>query len=117
MIWAEELAASLDHAEGVVVFHRVELTRVQQLTQTLADRVAQLVEQNEKTLDLKLGGGTTWNDRGAENKQERGEGQQERRGRGGGAGGGQRGGRGARFSQGLGGRVAGQRGGGQRVAA
>lgn len=92
MIWNEELAASLDQALGVIVFHHVELTRVQQLAQTLAERVSAVLEQNEKTLDLKQGNAPAWGDR-AEGKQgeKRGEqtgerkGQGERR-RGGGAG-------------------------------
>lgn len=79
MICNEELAASLDHAEGAVVFHRVELTRVQQLTQAIADRVALLVESNEKALDSKLGGAASWGDNRPENKADRGDQQQERR--------------------------------------
>jgi translation initiation factor 3 subunit C len=39
MIWNEELAASLDQIDGVVVFHRVEQNRVQQLVQELATKV------------------------------------------------------------------------------
>ncbi|KAG8832263.1 ribosomal 40S subunit protein S18B [Serendipita sp. 399] len=64
MIWNEELAASLDQAAGVVVFHRIELSKLQQLALTLSERVSQLVEQNEKTLDSKLGGSVSWADRG-----------------------------------------------------
>jgi translation initiation factor 3 subunit C len=63
MIWNEELSASLDQSAGVIVFHRTELSRTQQLAQTLADRVNTMVEANEKALDLKLGGGSGWNDR------------------------------------------------------
>jgi hypothetical protein len=63
MIWNEELSASLDQAAGVIVFHRIELTRTQQLAQTLADRVNSLVEANEKALDLKFGGGSGWGER------------------------------------------------------
>lgn len=113
MIWNEELSASLDQSAGVVVFHRVELSRSQQLAQTLADRVNALVEQNEKTLDQKLGAATGWTDRGDGAKGEkRGEqAQGEKRGgrerTRGGVRGGARGGRGARFAQGLGGQVSG----------
>lgn len=71
MIWNEELAASLDQSSGVVVFHRVETTRAQQLAQSLADKLGTLIEQNEKGLDLKLGGGSTWADRTDGNKQEK----------------------------------------------
>jgi translation initiation factor 3 subunit C len=83
MIWTEELSASLDQAAGVVVFHRVELSRSQWLAQTVADKVNSMVEQSEKTLDLKLGGTAAWGDRADGGKGEkRGEQTQERRGRG-----------------------------------
>lgn len=84
MIWNEELSASLDQSAGVVVFHRIELSRAQQLAQTVADKVGAMVEQSEKTLDLKLGGAGGWGDRADGNKGEkRGEqAQGERRGRG-----------------------------------
>ncbi|SRR5258708_2488447 len=112
MIWNEEIAASLDQAAGTIVFHRIELSRVQQLAQSLADRVSQLAEQNTKTLDQKLGttasGGTSWTD-GRTATGETTEQQQERRGRDRPRGrGALRGGsRGTRFAQGLGGRVGG----------
>jgi translation initiation factor 3 subunit C len=112
MIWNEELSASLDHQAGVIIFHRIELTRTQQLAQTLADKVSTMVEANEKALDLKLGGGGGWGER-TDGKQgdKRGEQTQERKGgRPRGARGGARGGRGARFAQGLGGQVRSQGG-------
>lgn len=105
MIWSEELSASLDQATGVVVFHRIDLSRSQQLAQVLADKVNALVEQNEKTLDQKLGNVTGWNDRTDGAKGDKREQTQERRRGGerrGGLRGGARGGRGARFAQGLG---------------
>ncbi|KAF8210123.1 eukaryotic translation initiation factor 3 subunit 8 N-terminus-domain-containing protein [Mycena galopus ATCC 62051] len=105
MIWNEELSASLDQSGGVVVFHRIELSRAQQLAQTIADKVGAMVEQNEKALDIKMGGTGGWGDRADGTKGEkRGEQTQERRGRGDrtrGTRGGARG-RGARFAQGLG---------------
>ncbi|KAM5531641.1 hypothetical protein V8D89_014693 [Ganoderma adspersum] len=111
MIWSEELQAALDQAVGVVVFNRVELTRTQQLAQTLADKVNALVEQNEKALDQKLGVSSGWGERADGGKgDKRGEQTQERSRRGdrrGGARGGARGGRGARFAQGLGSQMAG----------
>ncbi|WOO77654.1 Eukaryotic translation initiation factor 3 subunit C [Vanrija pseudolonga] len=55
MIYTDELAASLDQIDQVVVFHRVEQTEVQRLAQQLAERAVLMVEQNEKTLDVKLG--------------------------------------------------------------
>ena len=50
MIWTEELPASLDPFKKVIVLHRNELSKVQQLAQTLADKVSYTLEQNEKTL-------------------------------------------------------------------
>lgn len=82
MIWAEELSASLDQALGVVVFHRVEVTHIQQLALTLAERINAMVEQNEKTIDAKLGGTPGWTERGDGGKgDKRGEQAQERKGR------------------------------------
>ncbi|KAH9485328.1 Eukaryotic translation initiation factor 3 subunit C [Psilocybe cubensis] len=114
MIWNEELSASLDQSGGVVVFHRIELSRSQQLAQIISEKVAAMVDQNEKTLDIRMGGTGGWGERNDGNKNEkRGEQTQERRGRGErtrGARGGARG-RGARFSQGLGNQMPnGQRG-------
>ena len=83
MIWTEELPASLDQSTGVIVFHRVELTRPQQLAQILAEKVGAMVEQNEKALDIRLGGASAWGDRADGLKgDKRGEQAQERRGRG-----------------------------------
>ena len=83
MIWNEELSASLDQSGGVVVFHRIELSRSQQLAQVISEKVATLVDQNEKSLDIKMGGTGGWADRNDGNKSEkRGEQTQERRGRG-----------------------------------
>lgn len=120
MIWNEDLAASLDQSTGTVAFHRTDVTRVQQLAQTLADRVTQLADSNAKTLDVKLGGGANWQERGeGGGGGKRGgaggegggaggdqQGQERNRNRTGGQRGGGRG-RGQRFAQGLGGRVVG----------
>lgn len=57
MIYNDELAASLDQIDGVVVFHRMEQSEVQRLAQQLAEKAVGLVEGNEKVLDQKLGGG------------------------------------------------------------
>ncbi|KIJ18790.1 hypothetical protein PAXINDRAFT_71260 [Paxillus involutus ATCC 200175] len=111
MIWNEELSASLDQSTGVVVFHRIELSRPQQLAQVIADKISNMVEQNEKGLDIKLGGISGWGDRGDAKGEKRGEQTQERRGRGDRTRGGLRGGtrgRGSRFAQGLGNQMAGQ---------
>jgi translation initiation factor 3 subunit C len=83
MIWTEELPASLDQSAGVIVFHRIEPTRPQQLAQILAEKVGAMVEQNEKALDIRLGGASSWGDRADGMKgDKRGEQTQERRGRG-----------------------------------
>jgi len=85
MIWTDELPASLDQIDCVVVFHRVEQSRVQQLAQELASKAEYLVEQNEKTLDIKLGsgpGGREDGGRGDKGTGEGGRGRGERRGRG-----------------------------------
>jgi translation initiation factor 3 subunit C len=83
MIWNEELSASLDQSKGVVVFHRIELSHTQQLAQTIAEKVGAMVEQNEKSLDIKMGGTGGWGERADGSKAEkRGEQTQERRGRG-----------------------------------
>ncbi|KAK0549533.1 Translation initiation factor 3 subunit c [Tilletia horrida] len=71
MIWADELGggASIDDAaaagsssssggsgsSGVVVLQREQLSKVQQLAQTLAERAGNLLDQNERLLDSKLG--------------------------------------------------------------
>ncbi|CAD6954286.1 unnamed protein product [Tilletia controversa] len=70
MIWADELGggASIDDGAGgagagssrsgeggVVVLQREQLSKVQQLAQTLAERASSLLEQNERLLDSKLG--------------------------------------------------------------
>lgn len=83
MIWNEEVSASLDQSGGVIVFHRVEVSRVQQLAQIIADKVGSMVDQSEKALDVKVGGAGGWGDRADGTKGEkRGEQAQERRGRG-----------------------------------
>ena len=74
------------------MFNRVELTRTQQLAQTLADKVNALVEQNEKALDQKLGVSSGWGERADGGKgDKRGEQTQERSRRGDRARGGARG--------------------------
>ncbi|GJJ06381.1 hypothetical protein Clacol_000572 [Clathrus columnatus] len=107
MIWNEELSASLDQSSGVVVFHRIEATKTQQLAQSLADKLGALIEQNEKALDAKLGANIAWNERTDGTKQEKRTGDQtaERRRNGerkGGTAARSTRGRGARFAQGLG---------------
>lgn len=61
MIWNEEIQASLDignvtEAEGgYIVLHGVQLSKVQILAQQLAEKANSLLEQNERSLDGKLG--------------------------------------------------------------
>lgn len=95
MIWSEELAASLDPMHGVVVLHRLELSKTQQLAQTLAERANTMLEQNERLLDAKLGEGKERVGGAGGERGERGEGGGQRReGRRGGASGGRGRGRG-----------------------
>jgi translation initiation factor 3 subunit C len=83
MIWNEELSASLDQSGGIVLFHRIDLSRPQQLAQVIAEKAAAMVDQNEKALDVKMGGTGGWGERTDGSKGEkRGEQTQERRGRG-----------------------------------
>ncbi|KAL4073999.1 eukaryotic translation initiation factor 3 subunit 8 N-terminus-domain-containing protein, partial [Scleroderma yunnanense] len=107
MIWNEELPASLDQSTGVVVFHRIEHSRPQQLVLLISEKVNAMVEHNEKILDTKLSGVSGWGDRGDAKGEKRGEQTQERRGNRtrGSSHGGTRG-RGSRFAQGLGNRMA-----------
>lgn len=83
MIYNDELQASLDQIDQVVVFHKVEQTEVQRLAQQLAEKAVSMVEQNEKTLDQKLGQqggqGERGPERGAQGT-EGGRGRSERRG-------------------------------------
>jgi translation initiation factor 3 subunit C len=116
MIYADELTASLDPIDDVVIFHQVEATEVQKLAQQLAEKAVIMVEANEKTLDQKLGN----NDRAGGERGERGaaagaegggaggRGRGERRGGGRGSGRGRGRGRGG-FQSGLGGAVGQQR--------
>ncbi|KAI9260166.1 eukaryotic translation initiation factor 3 subunit 8 N-terminus-domain-containing protein [Sporodiniella umbellata] len=48
MIFNEELAASLDQVTQCIVLHQVELSRLQVLSLQYSEKVANLVEQNEK---------------------------------------------------------------------
>ncbi|KAJ1983303.1 Translation initiation factor 3 subunit c [Dimargaris verticillata] len=53
MIWNEELAASLDQVGELVIFHKVDPSRLQKLGQNLADRTAHLIDNNEKLFEQK----------------------------------------------------------------
>jgi len=56
MIINEELMASMDEPSGCMVMHRTEPSRLQSLSLQLADKLAQLVENNERLLELRPGG-------------------------------------------------------------
>jgi len=56
MIINEELMASLDEPSECMVMHRTEPTRLQSLSLQLSDKIAQLVENNERLLELRPGG-------------------------------------------------------------
>ncbi|CAG8453987.1 9758_t:CDS:10 [Paraglomus brasilianum] len=57
MIWNEELAASLNQVNNVVVLHRVEPTKVQQLALMFAEKAVAFVEANERALEQKVQSG------------------------------------------------------------
>ena len=100
MIYTDEIAASLDPIDDVVLFDRVEPTEVQRLAQQLAERAVGLVDANEKTLDTKLGQ-TQVTERANVGEGNAGRGNRERRGGGRGSYRGR--GRGRGFQSGLGG--------------
>lgn len=56
MIINEELMASLDEPAQSVVMHRTEPSRLQSLALQLAEKMASLVDQNERTLEVKTTG-------------------------------------------------------------
>lgn len=56
MIINEELMASMDEPSECMVMHRTEPSRLQSLSLQLADKLAQLVENNERLLELRPGG-------------------------------------------------------------
>ncbi|XP_025093059.1 eukaryotic translation initiation factor 3 subunit C-like isoform X2 [Pomacea canaliculata] len=55
MIIGEELMASLDEPSQVLSMHRTEPTRLQSLALQLAEKVASLVENNERIMEVKQG--------------------------------------------------------------
>jgi len=99
MIFIDSFPGSLDSISGVVVIHRVEQSKVQQLALLLAEKVNAMTDQNEKHLDSKLGSIGESNREGR--REEGGEDGQRRERRNKGGYRGDRGDRG-RFNQGLG---------------
>eukprot|EP00057_Strongylocentrotus_purpuratus_P032301 XP_787192.3 PREDICTED: eukaryotic translation initiation factor 3 subunit C [Strongylocentrotus purpuratus] len=55
MIINEELMASWDEPAATIVMHRCEPTRLQHLSLRLADKVSNLVENNERLIDARMG--------------------------------------------------------------
>lgn len=94
IIWNEELDASLDQVVGVVVLQSTELSQIQRLALTLADKASQMADNSERYLDSKISNGEQRADGVRAERTERGEGGRERRGGGRGRGG-PRGGRGS----------------------
>merc|ERR1712226_1768038 len=68
MVYKEELMASLDEPTQCMVMHRTEPSRLQSLSLQLADKIHQLVDNNERLLELRPGqwGGGRWQDRNRE---------------------------------------------------
>jgi translation initiation factor 3 subunit C len=85
MIWNEELDASLDQVVGVVVLQSTELTQLQRLALTLADKASQMADNSERYLDSKISNGEQRADGVRSERTER-EGGRERRGGGRGRG-------------------------------
>merc|ERR1712111_288846 len=55
-IISEELMASMDEPTECMVMHRTKPSRLQALSLQLSDKLAQLVENNERLLELRPGG-------------------------------------------------------------
>ncbi|XP_013399925.1 eukaryotic translation initiation factor 3 subunit C isoform X2 [Lingula anatina] len=100
MIINEELMASLDEPTQTVVMHRTEPTRLQSLALQLAEKVATLVENNERIMEQKMGSFFTYQKQGQQGGFQ-GRGDRQNRG---GAGGYQQYGRGDRNQNREGGR-------------
>lgn len=61
MIIHEELMASLDEPTHTVVMHRTEPTHLQALSLQLSEKLSQIVEHNERLLDMKTAGPSYFN--------------------------------------------------------
>jgi len=55
MIWNEQLSASLDSKSEVLVLHRETRSPLQQMAISLADKIGQMLNENERTANAKLG--------------------------------------------------------------
>lgn len=70
MIFNRELSAAWEHPADILVIYRTELTPLQTLSQAVADKVATLLESNERLLDPLMGVygyKDDWNARGSDN--------------------------------------------------
>merc|ERR1711997_578015 len=63
MVYKEELMASLDEPTQCMVMHRTEPSRLQSLALQLSDKITQLVENNERLLELRPGWQSNWKGR------------------------------------------------------
>ncbi|KAI8348039.1 eukaryotic translation initiation factor 3 subunit 8 N-terminus-domain-containing protein [Choanephora cucurbitarum] len=52
MIFSEELSASLDQVSHCIVFHQIELTRLQEVAYQFSEKVVYFVDQNERFLTV-----------------------------------------------------------------
>merc|ERR1712088_399079 len=69
MIISEELMASMDEPTECMVMHRTEPSRLQSLSLQLSDKISQLVENNERLLELRPGWQSNWKGReGGDNR-------------------------------------------------
>ncbi|CAH7686256.1 translation initiation factor eIF-3 subunit 8 [Phakopsora pachyrhizi] len=108
MIWNDELSgASLDQIEKVLVLAKQELTKLQQLTIGLIDKVNGMAETNDRYLETKLGADRDGGNRAGGGGGDRKDGEIQRGPRRGGGAKNYRGGRGGRgtFSGPIGGRA------------
>ncbi|ESO09399.1 hypothetical protein HELRODRAFT_109647 [Helobdella robusta] len=61
MVINDELLAAIDEPSQTVVMHKTEPSLVQSLALQLADKLSQIVEHNERSLDLKITGPSYFN--------------------------------------------------------
>jgi len=55
MIWNEQLSASLDSKSEMLVLHRETRSPLQQMAIALADKIGQMLNENERTANAKMG--------------------------------------------------------------
>ena len=62
MIWNEQLSGSLDAKSEMLILHRENRSPLQQMAIALADKVGQMLSENERTASAKLGDGDSSRD-------------------------------------------------------